>query len=140
MHRLQQPISEPTHLLQNSLSYIDLIFHFGIYEDDLKNGKTNNHYLQLQHAISQVLVVISRGDNECHSRLAQKRSNYSAVSKTYCSILKWFYNGEKWPIVLPLLINNKLESDFKIRANHLHGLSVTTCAPLVSSRTVPDWP
>ena len=32
----------------------------GIYKDDLKNGKTN-YYLQLQHAISEVLVAILRG-------------------------------------------------------------------------------
>ena len=36
----------------------------GIYNDDLKNCKTNYHYLQLQHAISEVLVSISRGEDE----------------------------------------------------------------------------
>ena len=36
----------------------------GIYNDDLKNCKTNYHYLQLQHAISKVLVPIPRGEDE----------------------------------------------------------------------------
>ena len=51
----------------------------GIYKDDFKNGKTNHHYLQVQYAISEVSVVISR---------RRKLSDPNANSKIYWSILK----------------------------------------------------
>ena len=60
----------------------------GIYKDDIKNGKINYHYFQLQHALSEVSVAISMGKDEYHSQLAQKQSDPSANSKTYWSILK----------------------------------------------------
>ena len=37
------------------------------YKDDLKNGKTNYHYLQPEHAKSQVSVAISWGEYEYRS-------------------------------------------------------------------------
>ena len=91
-----------------------------IYKDYIKNGKTNYHYLQLQNAISEVSVAISRGKDDYHSRLAQKLSDLSASSKTYCSISKRFFNRKKVPIIPPLLINNKLESYFRIKANYFN--------------------
>ena len=66
----------------------------GIYNDDLKNCKTNYHYLQLQHAISEVLVPIPRGEDEYQNWLAQKLSDPSASYKICWSILKWFYMGK----------------------------------------------
>ena len=41
-------------------------------------------------------------------------------AKTYWSILKTFYNGKKVLIIPPLLINNKLISDFKLKANYFN--------------------
>ena len=41
-------------------------------------------------------------------------------SKTYWSFVKTFYNDRKIPIVYPLLINNKLESDFKKKVHHFN--------------------
>ena len=69
-------------------------------------------FLQLQNAISEVSVAISRGKNDYHSRLAQKLSNPSASSKAYWSILERLFNEKKVPIIPPLLINNKLQSGF----------------------------
>ena len=80
----------------------------GIYKDYIKNDKKNYHYLQLQIAISEVSVAISRGKDDYQSRLAHKLSDPSANSKTYWSILKRSFNEKKVPIIPPLLINNKL--------------------------------
>ena len=110
----------------------------GIYKEYIKNGKTNYHYLQLQNAISEVSVAISRGKDDYHSRLAQKLSDPSASSKTYWSILKRFFNGKKVPIIPPLLINNKLESDFKIKANYFNSFFASKCTPLINNSTIPN--
>ena len=71
-------------------------------------AKKNYHYLQLQNEISEISVAISRGKDDCYSRLAQKLSDPIASSNTYFSIWKRFYNGKKVPIFPPLLINNKM--------------------------------
>ena len=84
-----------------------------IYKDYLKNCKTNYHYIKLQYAISEVSAAIFKGKDEYHQQLAQKLSDPSTSSKSYWSVLKIFYNGKRVPIIPPLLINKKLESDFK---------------------------
>ena len=66
----------------------------GIYKEYIKNGKTNYHYLQLQNAISEVSVAISRGKDDYHSRLAQKLNDPSASSKT--CILVYFEKIFQW--------------------------------------------
>ena len=110
----------------------------GIYKDYINNGKTNYHYLQLQNTISEVSVAICREKDEYHSRLAQKLSNPSASSETYWSILKRFFNGRKVPIIPLLLINNKLESDFKIKANYFSSFFDSKCSPLINSSTITN--
>ena len=72
-----------------------------IYKDYLKNGETNYHYTKLQHAISEVSVVISKEKDKHHRRLAQNLSDPSASSKTYWSILKDFIMGKKCQLFHP---------------------------------------
>ena len=75
-------------------------------------------------------VAISKGKDEYHRQLAQKLSDPSVSSKSYWSILKRFYNRKKVPVVPPLLINNKLESEFEIRADYFNSLFASKCTPL----------
>ena len=108
------------------------------YKDYIKNSETNYHNLQLQNVISEVSVAISRGKNEYHSRLFQKLSDTSASSKTYWSIWKIFFNRKKVPIIPLLPINNKLESDFTIKAHYFNSCFDWKCTPLINNSTVPS--
>ena len=109
-----------------------------IYKDYLKNGKINYHYIKLQHVISEVSVAISKRKDEYHRQIAQKLSDPSASSKTYWSILKIFYNGKKVPITPPLLINNKLDAYFKIKANYFNSFLASKCTPLINNSTASN--
>ena len=60
------------------------------------------------------------------------------TTKTYWSILKTFLNGKKVPIVPPLLINDKLISDFEVKANHFNNFSASQCTALDNSSTIPE--
>ena len=60
------------------------------------------------------------------------------TTKTYWSILKTFLNGKKVPIVPPLLINDKLTSDFEVKANHFNNFSASQCTALDNSSTIPE--
>ena len=55
----------------------------------------------------------------------------------YWSILKTFYNGKKIPVILPLLINSELISDFKMKANHFNSFFASHCTPLNTNSKVP---
>ena len=52
--------------------------------------------------------------------------------------MKRFFNGKKVPIIPPLLINNKLESDFKIKANYFNSFFASKCTPLINNSTIPN--
>ena len=73
-----------------------------------------------------------------HGQLAQKLSDPCASSKTYWSILKRFYNGRTVAFIPPLLINNKLESDFKIKANYINSFFASKCTSLTNNSTSPN--
>ena len=77
-------------------------------------------YITLQNVIAEVSELVCKCKDDCHKQLARKLTNPKTSSKTYWSILKTFYNGKKFPLIPPLVINNKLESDLKRKAYMLH--------------------
>ena len=60
------------------------------------------------------------------------------ATKTYWSILKTFYNHKKVPIVPPLLINDKLISDFEVKINRFNDLFTPQYTPLDNSNKIPE--
>ena len=46
-------------------------------------------------------------------------------------------DGKKVSIIPPLLINNKLESDFEIKANYFNSFFASKCISLINNSTVP---
>ena len=67
-----------------------------------------------------------------------KLNNTKTNSKTYWSILKTFYNVREVPIIPPIFKGGKLESDFKIKANHFNKFFASHCTPLVNNSKLPD--
>ena len=53
-------------------------------------------------------------EDEHYCHLTKKLNNPQSNPKTYWSVLKTLFNGRKIP---PLLIDSKLVSDFKEKAN-----------------------
>ena len=52
--------------------------------------------------------------------------------------MKTFYNGRKIPIISPLLINDKLEADFKKKAHHFNAFFASKCIPLINKCVLPE--
>ena len=74
----------------------------------------------MQQAIIEVSDLIYKKKNDYYNALAKKQSDPTTSSKTYWSILKTFYNTKKVPIIPPILLENKLESDFFKKANYFN--------------------
>ena len=80
-------------------------------------------YITLQNVIAEVSELVCKSKDDYHTQLARKLTNAKTSSKTYWSILKTFYSGKKAPLIPPLVINNKLESDFKRKAKQITSIS-----------------
>ena len=70
--------------------------------------------------------------------IASKLNNPKTSAKAYQSILKTFYNGKKIQVIPPLSINNKLISDFKMKANHFNSFFASRCTMLDNNSTIPE--
>ena len=57
--------------------------------------------------------------------------------KTYWAILKTFVNGSKIPLIPPLLVDNKLVTDFLDKANLFKNFFTKQCTPISNDSTVP---
>ena len=83
-------------------------------------------------------MIFSR-KNVYYNQLAQKLNDPKTSSKTYWSILKTFYNGKKVPLIPPLFINNKLEPDFKLKANFFNKFFADKCTPIQNNSVIPNF-
>ena len=108
-----------------------------LYLKHLKHGKRSCDYTELQRSIEKVPKDISKSKEQYYDYLAKKLNNPKTSRKTYWAIMKAFYNGKKIPLIPPLLITYKLESDFGKKANHFHEFFASKCTPLNNGSTLP---
>ena len=93
-------------------------WHNRIYAEYLIENNESIDYITLQNVIAEVSELVCKSKDDYHKQLARKLTNPKTSSKTYWSILKTFYNGKKVSLIPPVVINNKLEPDFKRKADH----------------------
>ena len=53
-------------------------------------------------------------------------------------ILESFYKGTRVPLVPPLLVNNRIVSDFTEKANLLNDFFASQCTPISNSSILPS--
>ena len=95
-------------------SYVKYKIHCknSLYLKYLKHGKRNCDYIELQRSIEEVSEDISKSKEQHYDCLAKTLNNPKINPKTYWAIMKTIYDGKRIPLIPPLLINHKLESDF----------------------------
>ena len=101
-----------------------------IYAEYLNGKNESVDYITLKNVIAEVSELICKSKDDYHKQLARKLTNPKTSSKTYWSILKTFYNGRKVLLTPLLVINNKLEADFKRKADHFNNFFASKCTPL----------
>ena len=75
------------------------------------------NYTSVNALTLDISNAISSSKLKYHERLANKLNDLKTAPKTYWAILKTFVNGTKIPLILPLLVDNKLVTDFLDKAN-----------------------
>ena len=81
--------------------------------------------------------AISSSKSKHHGRLANKLNDPKTAQKTYWTILKIFVNSSKIPLIPPLLVDNKLVTDFLDKANLFNNFFTKQCTPVSDDSTVP---
>ena len=81
--------------------------------------------------------AISSSKLKYHERLVNKLNNLKTAPKSSWAILKTFVNGSKIPLIPPLLVDNKLVTDFLDKANLFNNFFAKQCTPISNDSTVP---
>ena len=79
-----------------------------LFQEYLKDGRTVASYTNLQKSKAELTVAIRFSKSKYFKRLGDKLSNPTTSSKIYWSIIKTFVDGKNSPIILTLLVNDKL--------------------------------
>ena len=94
------------------------------------NIKNYDSYMKLQTISTELSEMILKRKNDYHRQLSDKLNDPETRAKTYWYILKTLYNGKKILLVHPILVNNKLISNFKEKANYLNDFFASHCTPI----------
>ena len=94
----------------------------GIFYQQLKKYKLNltlnlTLWVNLHQSFFQLFL---REEKNIIFNLLKKLNDPPKNAKSYWSILKTIFNGRKIPVILPLLIDGRLASDFKEKANRIY--------------------
>ena len=73
----------------------------------------------LLHQVSECTKLIVGAKDKHLAKLSSKLDNRDIAPKTYWSIINRFLNNKKIPIILPVLFEGKLISDFEKKLNFL---------------------
>ena len=81
--------------------------------------------------------MILKRKEDYYRLLSDKLNDPHTSDKPYCSRLKALYNGKSIPLIPPILINNKLISNFKEKADRFNPFFTSQCTPISNDSTLP---
>ena len=81
--------------------------------------------------------MILKRKEDYYRLLSDKLNDPHTSDKPYCSRLKALYNGKSIPLIPPILINNKLISNFKKKADRFNPFFTSQCTPISNDSTLP---
>ena len=108
-----------------------------LYKQCIKNGTFESDFVFVESLVNKINELISNVKNLYYVNLAKKLNNPLLQAKTYCSILKTFYNDKKIPLIPPLLIDDKFVTDIQAKANVFNKFFSDQCTPLKNNSMLP---
>ena len=97
-----------------------------------KSLHKSNNFIEIRNYQQKSDMILKRKEKYYH-HLPLKLNNLNTSAKTYWSILKSFYIDTKVLLIPPLLVNNKIVSDFPKKANLFNDFFAAPCTPLTNS-------
>ena len=112
--------------------------------DDRKNKinlkrslSKSNKFIEIQMWSTEISTMILKRKEKNYHDLSMKLNDLKTSAKTYWSIVKSFYNDSKI-VNPPLLVNNKIVSDFTEKANLFNDFFAAQCTPLPNNSILPS--
>ena len=91
----------------------------------------------IESIIAELNDLISYKKDLYYENLAKKLNNPLLQAKTYCSILKSFYNDRKVPLIPPVLIVDKFVTNIQTKTNIFNKFFAQQCQPLNNASDLP---
>ena len=101
------------------------------------NNKSYDAYFKLQTVSTELSEMILKQKDDYYCQLSDKLDDPKTSAKAYWSLLKTLYNGKKIPLIPPILVNNKLISNFKEKANHFNAFFASQFTPVSNDSSLP---
>ena len=109
-----------------------------LYKKCIQNGRFESDFIFLENLITELNEFISSAKASYYENLGKKLNNPLVQAKTYCTILKTFYNDKKIPLIPPLLmLNNNCITDIKTKANIFNKFFAEQYTPLKNGSVLP---
>ena len=108
-----------------------------LYKQYINNGRVKSDFVFVESLVNEINELVSYAKNLYYVNLAKKLNNLLLQTKTYWSILKAFYNDKKFPLIPPLLIDDKFVTDIEAKANIFNKFFADQCTPLKNSSMFP---
>ena len=86
---------------------------------------------------AELINIIKSSKENFYNNLAKKLNDPSTSNKTYWSTMKTFINGKKNIIIPLLLVNSKLISNFREKANNFNDFYVQQCQTIANNSIFP---
>ena len=90
----------------------------------------------LQNLSTEISGMISIRKENYYAHLSNKLNNPSTRAKAYCPFLKFFYKGNKVPLIPTQLV--KIVSDFTEKANLFNVFFSSQCIPICNNSILPS--
>ena len=98
----------------------------------------SNKFSEIQMSSTEISALILERKEKYYHDLSIKLNDPKTSAKTYWSVHKSFHNDSKIPLIPPLLVNNKIVSDFAEKANPFNDFFATQCTPLSNNSVLPS--
>ena len=89
------------------------------YRQYMRHEMQISSLLKVRNLRNEISNLITKSKEKYYQLINAKLNDPLSSNKTYWSILKTFYNGEKIPFIPPLFINKKCVTDFQEKVNVL---------------------
>ena len=109
-----------------------------IFKKYLKDGRPDSVHENLQTITWDLTEAVSSSKNVYYERLANKLNDPNTSAKAYWSIIKTLSNGKNVPVIPPILVNNKLVTNFKDKADIFNDFFSKQCQPIPNNSTIPS--
>ena len=108
-----------------------------LYQVYVNKGRQETDFCTLEEPVRNLNDLILQTKTLYYDNL-KKLNDPILQLKTYWSILKGFYNGKRVSVIPPLLVNKKLVTDFKTKANIFNDFFNKQCTPPANGSKLPE--